>query len=566
MTSTVAAHPVLTDLLSEYAGTRPAATAFTFLGEESATRQLTYAELDRQARAIASSLAERLRPGDRVMLLLPDEAEFVPTFLGCLLAGLVAVPAYPPVPPQFAQRLETLRAIAADCTPRAVVLPDGFEDALRQAVPELAGAWCVPTTDLVHQHDIDAPHVPVEPEDLAFLQYTSGSTGTPKGVMVTHRALLHNQRMIAAAIGSGPGLRGVGWLPLFHDMGLIGQMLHTLYSGGHCAVMSPVTFLKRPIRWLRAISDHRAEYSPAPDFAYEMCVRRVRDSDCEGLDLSSWKVAFNGAEPVRTSTMDAFTARFSRYGFDPAAFYPCYGLAESTLFVAGGAVTEPPTRITVDETALQRGEVAPSDDGRTLVGCGIARLDRELRIVAPDTGQPVEQGRIGEIWIAGRDVAAGYWNRPDDTAATFGARTTRFGDGPYLKSGDLGFLHGNELFVTGRCKDLIVVEGRNHYPDDIEATVTATETAVHRGSVVAFSVDDGERERVVLVLSLNKPKQEGIAQRLRSAIASAHGITVHDVVVVGPGAIPRTSSGKVRRGACRTAYLNGEYAQTGSGS
>lgn len=573
--TSAAATTTLPDRLERYAERQPTAPAYTFLGEDGAERHaLSYGDVLAAARTLAAGLGTRLTRGQRALLLLPEGADFVPAFLGCLLAGVIAVPAYPPLPGQSRQRMETLLSIIADCRPAALVTafpPDAVAE-FRGMSPQLADVWWTSVAELSATGAAGAgPGRRPRADDIAFLQYTSGSTSLPKGVTVPHRALSHNEELIRTAFGSGEGVVGVGWLPLFHDMGLIGNVLQPLWMGGHSVLMSPMTFMKRPLRWLRAISDYRADSSGAPNFAYDMCVRRFRESDCEGLDLSGWRVAFNGAEPVRDRTLRAFAERFAPYGFRPAAAYPCYGLAEATLLVTGGSTSAEPARLTVDEEALRDGRVVPTGTGKTLVGSGSTRLDREVVIVDPDTAEPVVPGRVGEIWIGGPALPAGYWGNPDLTEQTFAAKPAGGGGaGPYLRSGDLGFLHDGELYVTGRCKDLIIVGGRNLYPQDLEVTAEEAHPAVRPGCVAAFAVDDDGGERVVLVAAAGQgatgagedaaAKRAEIVRAVRTAVTAAHGIAVDDVVLVGPNAVPKTSSGKVQRSVCRAAYLRGDHS------
>jgi acyl-CoA synthetase (AMP-forming)/AMP-acid ligase II len=571
MTTTV---PALTLLgrLREHAELKPSETACAFATDDGdSERFLTYAELDRTTLRIATALRARLDPGDRALLLLPEGVDFVRVFLGCMRAGVIPVPAYPPLPVQSRQRMETLRAIVADCAPAAVLSSASQDDsnAICGAVPPLADAWWSGLDDLLATAPDDAAEYPAGCEDIAFLQYTSGSTSNPKGVVVTHGALAHNVEMIRTAFGLSEAPRMVSWLPLFHDMGLIGNVLHPLWAGGSTVLMTPMTFLKRPARWLQAISRHRANITGAPNFAYDLCTRRVRESECDGLDLSSLRALYNGAEPIRHATLEAFEKRFVPYGFDPRAWWPCYGMAEATLLVSGCRPDFEPSRVTVDRDLLQQGRVVPSHDGITLVGSGITSMGRTVLIVDPRTEQPLAADGVGEIWIGGANLPVGYWDNPEATAKTFAARPVGGPQGPYMRSGDLGFVYDGELYVTGRCKDLLIVGGRNHYPQDIEATVEESHDAIRKGCVVAFSVDEGDRERVVVVAGAGQGAtgtSDGAARRRAEivraasvAVAADHGINLDDVAVVGPNAVPKTSSGKLRRSACRDAYLNGEY-------
>jgi acyl-CoA synthetase (AMP-forming)/AMP-acid ligase II len=570
--TTIVPTPTLLDRLRDHAERKASAPACVFVDERLETeRILTYAEVDSATHATATALRTRLSPGDRAILLAPEGPAFVHAFLGCLRAGVIPVPAYPPMPVQSRHRVETLRAIAANCQPAAVltVTPEEDAKAIRDAVPELAHAWWAQVDELLAATpDASAEHA-AKARHIAFLQYTSGSTAAPRGVIVTHGALAHNVELIGVALGHDEQLRMASWLPMFHDMGLIGNLLHPLWLGGTTVLMQSMTFLKRPSRWLRMISQYSANTSGAPNFAYDLCTRRVSEAECTGLDLSGWRIAYSGAEPVRDDTLRAFAARFATYGFDPVSWYPCYGLAEATLLVTGGRRDAPPSRMMVDRDALQRGEVLRSGTGRVLVSNGKTWMGRTVVIVDPDTGRSAEPGRIGEIWIGGPDLPAGYWNNPEATERIFAARLAGDSEGAYLRSGDLGFLRDGELYVTGRCTDLIIVGGRNHYPQDIEATVENSHDAIRKGYTAAFSIEnsDTETERVVVVANAHRGaapeaarKREEIRRAVRAAVAMGHGIALDDVVLVGPNAVLKTSSGKLQRGATRAAYLRGDYA------
>ncbi len=427
--------------------------------------------------------------------------------------------------------------------------------AVEEVDPRLAEQWEEPAAD---------------PSTPAFLQYTSGSTALPKGVIVTHGNILHNEAMIRAAFGQSEESVIVGWLPLYHDMGLIGNVLQPLAAGATCVLMPPLAFLQRPVRWLQAIHRYRATTSGGPDFAYDLCVRKVGPEQRAGLDLSSWKVAFNGAEPVRAETLDRFAEAFAPCGFRREAFYPCYGLAEATLFVAGGRLGEPPVVGRFAAAGLERGEAIPSPASRAKAGCWSAAArpgaGSGSLVADPGTGEPLAPGQVGEIWVAGPSVAAGYWSRPEETARTFRARLagdSGQGDGPFLRTGDLGFVRGGELFVTGRLKDLIILRGRNHYPQDIERTAEQAHPELEPGGAAAFSVDVAGEERLVIAHEVGRRFARSgvpvaqVAAALRLAVAEEHEVQVHEVVLLRTGTLPRTSSGKVQRHACRAAWLAG---------
>jgi acyl-CoA synthetase (AMP-forming)/AMP-acid ligase II len=559
--------------LSLHAGRRPGQTAYVFLGDgEVESERLTYGELDARARAVAAGLRERHARGERALLLYPPGLDFITAFFGCLYAGLVAVPFYPPRP---RERASKLAAVAADAGATALICPGRLraelEGRLAEA-PELrALAWLSP----------DQPGAPpawaFEPaggDEIAFLQYTSGSTGSPKGVMVTHANLAHNERMIAEAFGHTPESVVVGWLPFFHDMGLIGNVMQPLWLGATGVFMPPAAFLQKPARWLRAVSNYRATTSGGPNFAFDLCAAKIAPEECEGLDLSSWRLAFNGAEPVARETMRRFADRFAPQGFRGEAFYPCYGLAEATLLVTGGAHGGGPRSLSLRADGLERGcvEIAAGGEGaaRELVSNGRPRGDLDVAVVDPASGARCAPDRVGEIWVRGPTVAAGYWGQAEATREAFGARLEG-GEGPYLRTGDLGFLRGGELYVTGRLKDVLIVRGRKHYPQDVERSAVESHPALGRGagSAAAFLDGEGEGARLVVACEVRRDRLRGldaagVVGDVREAVAAQHGLAVHAVLLLPPGGVPRTTSGKVRRGACRQAYLDGALAQAAS--
>ena len=565
--------PTLIDVLHRRVVERPDRVAYRFLldGEEEG-ESFTYAELDRRARALAVWMRETgVVQGERALLLYPPGIEFISAFLGCLYAGVVAVPAYPPRANRPDARLQAIAEDAGACVALTTPAIRDRTQALVGKNPLLARLQWVATEEIedglagrwVRDPGIDG-------ETLAFLQYTSGSTATPKGVAVRHGNLVHNERMIQLAFGGSESTVVVGWLPLYHDMGLIGNVLQPLWAGATCVLMAPVAFLQQPVRWLKAISRYRATTSGGPNFAYELCVGKIRPEERADLDLSCWKVAYNGAEPVRAETLDRFAEAFGPLGFRREAFYPCYGLAEATLFVAGGQRgTSPPVR-EVDAASLERGlakEAAPEAPKRRLVSCGRSWLGQEILVVDPESGRLRVEGEVGEIWIAGPSVAGGYWNRPEETAATFGATLPGLEGETWLRTGDLGFLAGGELFVTGRAKELIIVRGRNLYPQDVERTAEASHPGLRAGCGAAFSVEVEGEERLVVVQEVEREAEKRWAQEpgalsaaaeaVRRAVAEEHEVAVHAVVLVRTGTVPKTSSGKIRRRSCREDFLAG---------
>jgi acyl-CoA synthetase (AMP-forming)/AMP-acid ligase II/acyl carrier protein len=409
----------------------------------------------------------------------------------------------------------------------------------------------------------------IKKDTLAFLQYTSGSTGTPKGVMLSHGNLLHNAAMTYRVMEHSPSSKFISWLPAYHDMGLIGGILQPLYGGFPCISMPPAAFLQRPYRWLQAISQYKGTTSGAPNFAYELCIHKITSEQLDTLDLSSWDVAFNGAEPIRQDTLERFCAKFARCGFRPSAFYPCYGMAEATLMVSGSLKSASPTIKTVRVDALERNRIVAADadneDVRTLVSCGQSLPEQQIAIVHPETLTRCQPDEVGEIWVSDPSVGQGYWNRPEETEQTFRVypsnTDTTAEKEPFLRTGDLGFLHDGELFVTGRVKDLIIIRGRNLYPQDIELTSERSHPALRLGSSAAFSVEVEGEERLVVVQELEfrqKPDVEEVIAAIRQAVAEEHEVQVYGVVLIKPGSIPKTSSGKIQRRACRARFLAGE--------
>src|SRR5215203_472431 len=535
----------LVELLRVRAVERPETRAYTFLadGEDEAER-LTYAELDARARALGAWLQRQGAAGERALLLFPPGLEFVTAFFGCLYGGTVAVPAYPPRSPRMLPRL---RAMAGDARPKVVLTTRALlanAEAMAGRLPELAGARWLATDDLKAGLAEDWRDPGAAGGTLAFLQYTSGSTSLPKGVMVSHGNLLHNEEMIRQAFGQSERSVCAGWLPLYHDMGLIGNVLQPLYAGAPCVMMSPMAFLQRPMRWLQVISRYRATTSGGSNFAYDLCARKAGPAELEALDLSSWELAFNGAEPVRAETLDRFAEVFAPCGFRREAFYPCYGLAEATLFVAGGTPGRAPA-------------VDTFEDGRRLVGCGTAWMEQEIAIVDPETLRRCPPGATGEIWVSGPSVAGGYWQRPEATARDFGARLEGE-EASFLRTGDLGFVSAGALFVNGRLKDLIILRGRNHYPQDIEVTAEESHPALRPGCGAAFAVDIEGEERLIVIQEVDRRREaeaEAAAEAIRRAVAEQHEVQVHEVVIVRAGTIPKTSSGKIQRHAARAAWL-----------
>jgi amino acid adenylation domain-containing protein len=555
----------LIHLLRQRAQDQPERRVYTFLRDgERDEVHLTYGQLEREARAIAAWLLSRRLKGERVLLLYPPGLEYVAAFWGCLYAGAVAVPASPP------RRLERLQAIVEDSQAAAALTNAAMLARLKpltSEVPALRNLDWLATEELERTLAEDWREPRVDGSTLAFLQYTSGSTASPKGVRVTHGNLLHNEEMIKRAFRQSEDSVIVGWLPLYHDMGLIGNVLQPLYVGGRCILMSPLAFLQKPARWLQAITRYRATTSGGPNFAYDLCVRKIGAEDLSTLDLSSWSAAFNGAEPVRGETLEQFAKTFEPYGFRRKAFYPCYGLAEATLLVSGTLEEREPIVVPVRKSALEKGFVAPECAGderdvRRLVGCGGALAGQQVIIVNAESQRICAAGEVGEIWVSGPSVADGYWNRPEETARTFVESPAGTGAGPYLRTGDLGFFHDGELFVNGRLKDLIIIRGRNLHPNDIERAMEKSHAALRPGCGVAFSIEVEDEERLVLVQEVERrasPDYEEVIGNIRQALAEEFEVQAHAVALVKAGQVPKTSSGKLRRRAAREMFLSSRF-------
>lgn len=564
----------LVELLRWRALEQPQRRAYTFLVDgETEEAHLTYGDLDLRARAVAAWLQELKLAGERVLLVYPSGLDYLAGFFGCLYAGAVAVPAYPP---RLNRSLARLEAILEDTRSAAALtttdLLEGLEARL-PAAPALGALRWIATNGL----DRDAAGVwrnpGVGPGDLAFLQYTSASTAAPRGVMLSHGNLLHNQALIRRAFPQPEDAVGMGWLPPYHDMGLIGQVLQPLYGGFPCVFMAPAAFLQKPARWLQAISRHGATGSGGPNFAYELCVEKVTPEQRQGLDLSRWSVAFNGAEPIRPDTLERFAAAFAACGFRREVFYLCYGLAEATLIVSGAKAAPVPVVRTFQAAGIEEGRAVPVGPGesetavRRLAGSGLVLEEQRVAIVDPDFGTECPPGRIGEIWVCGASVAQGYWGREEETEATFRACLANR-EGPFLRTGDLGFVENGELFVTGRSKDLIIIRGRNHYPHDIECTVERSHPDLLVGAGAAFSVEVGGEERLAIVQEVQRHRVRqlavaAVAGAIRRAVAEVHELQVYAVVLVRPLTLPKTSSGKIQRHLCRAACLAGGLETVG---
>ncbi|SDD36640.1 fatty acyl-AMP ligase [Actinokineospora iranica] len=560
-------------VLRAHALATPAAQALVFVADPEAEpdgRSWTYGELDERARAIAVALRARLPRGSRVLLLFPQGGEAVHAFAGCLYAGMVAV--FAPAGGRYRHERARVRVIARDARV-GVVLTDS---ASRASVAELLADQGMTDLDVLAVDDIadgadDWAEPDVDRSAPALLQYTSGSTSDPKGVLVTHGNLLANAQDMVDVLGLPDRARLGGWSPLYHDMGLMGQVTPPLFLGGACVLMAPMAFLKRPHLWLRLIDRHDLYMSAAPNFAYELCVRRIADEHIAGLDLSRWHLACNGSEPVHIPTMRAFAERFAAFGLQPHAMTPCYGLAEATVLVSG-------TRdrayavCSVDRDALRRNEFTPASgpDAQPLASCGVTG-GLTVRIADPVTLRPLGAGEIGEVLLRGQSIAQGYWENPAATAEVFDVSTSD-GEGGFLRTGDLGVLHEGELYITGRLKEMLIVHGRNLYPQDIEQELRAQHAPLAGLTGAVFAVaDEGVAEPAVTVVHeirgrFTDAEHDALAAQMRQTVAREFGVAVADVVFVRPGTVLRTTSGKVQRVAMRQAYLTGGLAPVRAGA
>ena len=555
----------LVPLIDEWASRQSDRIAYTYLDKgEDPSQVLTFGELGRRARGIAAYLQGRAPPGRPVLLVFPNELDFITAFMGCLLAGLIAVPV---APPRNARGMTRLLGIAesagASLAVGSAMLRGGLQR-LRNTAGDGGGLDWLFVDDIPEGLE-DAWRDPgIDAGATAVLQFTSGSTGNQKGVMLSHRNIVHNCRLLQSVCGSSSDLRVVTWLPFFHDWGLIGGLIFPFYAGGTCFIFDPADFLYKPRRWLEAISRFRGTVSCAPNFGYELCAGDTAEAGRPVLDLACWDMAMVGAEPVRKDTIERFSIAFAPNGFRREAFYPCYGLAESTLIVTGGLRSAPPVHATLDRAALEAGRAVPigegrGDDAKDCVGCGRPLLDQQVLVADPETRRPCAPLEIGEIWVSGPSVAQGYWGRPDLTRQTFSATT---GDGSgmrYLRTGDLGFLWNGELFVCGRLKDVIIKAGANYFAEDIEHSAARSHPGLRPGCGAAFGVEVEGAERLVVVHELNygkKPDVQRVIGAIQKAVSNDHDVLADAIAILKPGSLEKTSSGKIRRQHTKSLFLS----------
>jgi acyl-CoA synthetase (AMP-forming)/AMP-acid ligase II/alkylation response protein AidB-like acyl-CoA dehydrogenase/acyl carrier protein len=588
---------LLHERLRRHARQTPDRLAYTFLRDDGKIDELTYGQLERRATALAAALAGHAAPGERALLLYPAGLEFITVYFACLLAGIIAVPATIPHKSRASRRL---KALLEDADPALILTRSDCEPAVKASLSlvDASNRECM-ATDLLEESGDPAALPAITPDMVAFLQYTSGSTSLPKGVRITHGNIAANVESIREGFGFHPDTVMVSWLPLFHDMGLIGSVVSPMHVGFHCVLMAPAAFLKNPMIWLDAITRYRGTCAGAPNFGWDYCANKIKDEQKAQLDLSSLEVAYNGSEPVRAATLRAFTDAFARCGMLETALFPCYGMAETTLFVTGGPRGRGPLVRTVSKSLLEGNQIrdaAPRDpDAREIVSSGRVGTGSKVLVVDPETCLPVSSHRVGEVWVSGPSVAHGYWNRPLETEATFGAHLAKTGEGPFLRTGDLAFMRDGELFITGRLKDLIIINGRNVYPQDIEEVIEQTIDFIEPNMCAAFSVEIGGQERLAIVAEANRSlvraaqqlekelaqsgeqqkakddylaRIEAMAQNIVKAVAQQFDVSVSSIVFVKPGTFPRTTSGKVQRSRCKELALHGQlelvYVMPGS--
>ncbi len=559
----------LVDLLRRRAQEDPEHRAYTFLDDKEAEHPLTFEQLDRRARAIGAYLQSIGATGQRVVLLYPPGLEYYQGFCGVQYAGAIAVTVSPPKPNQS---LAALQAIIKDAQTRLILTSTLVYSMLgRYAAqdPSLSALQLINTDQIGDDVGQNWQEPIVTPENIAYLQYTSGSTGMSKGVMVRHTNLIHTFALIMGLYELTPESVHVTWMPTSHNLGLVGTLL-AIYSKMHTVLLSPLTVMAHPAHWLRAITRYKGTFGGGPNFGFDMCVKNITPEERSSLDLSSCAQIYSGGEPVRKDTLTRFADAFAPYGFKREALNAGYGLAEHTVVATANSTAKMAlaTLLPVDKTALESGRVviARSAERGTqeLVGCGPERLGVKIMIVDPESLTPCSPERVGEIWISSPSVAQGYWNRPEETEQTFNGHLAN-GEGPFLRTGDLGFMHDGELYITGRLKELIIIRGRNLYPQDIEQTVDKSHPALPLNGGAAFSVDVNGEEQLVIIHEFDP--QAGDAREavtaIRQAIAEEHEVKVHAVILAEPGSIPRTASGKIARRPCRSQFLAGQFGREG---
>lgn len=562
----------LVELLRARATHEPDKLAYAFLIDgKTEGPKLTYKELDRLARAIGALLQKHKAKGERALLLYPQGLDVMAAFLGSLYGGVIAIPAPPPDAGRLKRALPRLRAIVKDANAKFVFTNQHLLSVLQAAkldFPEFEEMTWFASEDIDLELADQWQDPQINPDTLAYLQYTSGSTSTPKGVMISHHNIMHHCAYLQQACGYDADSVSITWMPYFHDYGLVEGLTVPIYNGHSCYVMSPMSFVKQPIRWLQAISRYRGTHSQAPNFAYEQCIRRVSDAQLATLDLSSWVAAGNAAEPINPRVLEEFFEKFAPCGFNWETFAPAYGLAENTLLVSTSPRNTAPVLCLVEKSQIEQNKIVEAthwhEGVRAIPGCGRLVCQTQVAIVNPDTLKRCAPDEVGEVWVADPSVAGGYWQRPQESESTFRAKIADTNEGPFLRTGDLGFMKNGELFITGRIKDLIIIRGTNHYPQDLEWTVQQIHPALRPDYGAAFSIDVDGVEQLVVVQEVKRNPEEfdpdEVLSNIKQAIAEIHELQAYAVLLVKPGNVLKTSSGKIQRRACKASFLAGELA------
>jgi acyl-CoA synthetase (AMP-forming)/AMP-acid ligase II len=557
----------LVDIVKIHSKEKPDDIAYTYLvdGEDQEVH-ITFGELDRQARNFAAALQKVSQSGDRALLLYPSGLEFIVAFLGCLYAGIIAAPTTVPHLKRSTPRLKLMMEDAnakIACTTRAVF--EKIQSMLDEDYEFNKVNWII--NEDIPENIFDTWKEPeVQPDDIAFLQYTSGSTSSPKGVMISNFNLIRTIEDLVIGSEFNDTSVMISWMPIFHDMGLIYGLLTPLYAGRPCYIMSPVTFMEKPFRWLKAISKYNGTHTGSPNFAFDVCAKKISEEEKLSLNLDKLKYVINAAEPVRLQTMKNFWAAFEKCGFNYDSFVPSYGLAEATVKVSTKKVGQAPSYCTLDVNEIEQNKLvflAEGDpNGYTNVGCGWTSIGADIQIVNPKTGELAAADEIGEIWIKSDTVAKGYWHNPKATLETFNASIPNYDGGPFMRTGDMGFIYKDELYIAGRIKDMIIIQGRNYYPQDIELTVEKCDPAVRPSCGAAFAIDDSVYEHLIIVQEIKREYRKNdnlqdTANAIRMAVAKFHGLRASAVVLIKPSTIEKTTSGKIQRHATRESFLHG---------
>ncbi|WP_417446646.1 fatty acyl-AMP ligase [Kangiella sp.] len=555
----------LIDLVEHRAKVQPDKIAYIHLKDRDGDiEKITYIDFERRVKQLAAKLQEFDVAGERIVLMYPPGIDYTVAYFAVIFAGAIAVPVYEPRQSNHFNRIER---ILADCQPKILLTKEkvikATSDEILEKLSQFGASWLTTDSEDCFTGDEVWKPVSLSKDSVVFLQYTSGSTGNPKGVMVTNGNLLHNSEMIRQVTGQDQSSCMVTWLPPYHDMGLIGGLIQPMYTGYQCVILSPISVIQRPIKWLNAIRDYKGTISGGPNFIYEACVKRVREKQLIDCDLSSWQVAFNGAEPINADTVNAFSARFEQYGFRHSSHLPCYGMAETTLMVSSACHVSSPIISYFDKEHLQADLGKRSnqlDAAVSLVSSGKVVPDLEIKVVDPENAIENADGQVGEIWVKGDSIALGYWQKAPVTGEDFVGILDGDTEHRYLRTGDLGFIDNQEVFITGRIKDLIIIRGKNHYPQDIEATITDASEHIKPHSGAAFSVELDGAEKLVVMQEIDRrlePEQHvEVKEILKEKVAENHGLQLFDVKFIRPGTLPKTTSGKIQRRQAKKVYLD----------